>query len=952
MKKALLILLLAGVVFVVSLFLFMKSRAFLNLAGDIAGRRTGGTVEIGSLSLEGVHGIVMRDVTISVGANGDFNLRLPYIEVGFSPLGLLRKRLGDITVKGPVLSFTAGARDKLPVAGARGTEATVPFTFRKLSVTGAEILLRPDELTEMKGLLDIDMYTSRQDDATADRINWRTAASVRRLSFHSGDLSINFRDRLLKLNSGGAYDFRAGRMAVELLDLQLEDTGELTLSGVLENVFSAAPGIDMKVKAAGISLNGLRRLVSGPAVEWLDETETDGYLEADIAVAGNIESPALNGLVSVHGGSLETGDIGLASFDMRIPFAYKDLLIRSDAFHITAERAAFPGKGGTPYTLKGVSITGVLEGDPAGRLFRLEPVTLEAEGIRGIKGNMLLNLHKPAVIHASFDYTDDDIRGLVRKFSPAPGFNVRGRVSVKTTVTVTIPGETAPRAAGSVSLSLRDAGFSSADESMVAEGVSMNASAGFRFQLPPERIDVAVSSEAGGFEMLAGRFYGDFSDKKVRLSAKLGYAPDTDTLKISRAELSLTGAGSVLAAGKISGITTSPAFDADVRLADISIKDVYDFFIRETFQEQMPALSRITVNGTASADMHLSGRVNGFAARGEVAIDDMNIHDSGAGVRLTGVNLHLPVDISHAGAASPAGGAEDSGSLVIDGLSWAGLRLGNLRAFPAVRRNALVFKDDIRLPVFGGSITLRNIAWRNILSPERELSLSADIRDIDLRRAGAVFGAPEFEGTMSGSIPMVSFKGNRLLTEGEIVIDVFNGRIKATGLSVDNVFSPVTSLGVSLELDEIDLEKLTGTLDFGHVSGILRGYIRDLVIVNGQAESFTASIETVKRKGVSRKINVEALRKISILGTGSSSSILDRGIYRLFKEYRYEKLGFRASLKNDRLRLLGIENRGNTGYLVKGGLFPPKVDVISYNQDISFKEMVGRLKRAMSAQMF
>ncbi|NOZ69633.1 MAG: hypothetical protein GXP46_10435, partial [Deferribacteres bacterium] len=90
---------------------------------------------------------------------------------------------------------------------------------------------------------------------------------------------------------------------------------------------------------------------------------------------------------------------------------------------------------------------------------------------------------------------------------------------------------------------------------------------------------------------------------------------------------------------------------------------------------------------------------------------------------------------------------------------------------------------------------------------------------------------------------------------------------------------------------------------------------------------------------------------ISILGTGSSSSILDRGIYRFFKEYRYEKLGFRASLKNDRLRLLGIENRGNTGYLVKGGLLPPKVDVISYNQDISFKEMVSRLKRVMSAQI-
>ncbi len=950
MKRTFLILLLAVAVLVVSLFLFIKSRAFLNLAEDIAGRRTGGTVEIGSLSLKGVHAIVIRDVTVTGGVNGDFTLRLPYTEVGFSPLGLLRKRFGDITVKGPVLSLTGGVPDKEPAGG--GTEVSIPFTFGKLSVTGAKILLRPDKRTEIKGLLDLDMYTPGGDSGAEDMINWRVEASVRGLSVYSGDLNINFRDRLLTLRSRGAYDVGAGRMAVELLDVQIQDTGKLILSGVLKNIFSAGPVIDMKVKAAGISLNGLKRLVSGPPVKWLQETRTDAYLEADVAVAGNIGSPALNGALSIRGRSLETGEVRLASFNLMVPFEYRDSLIRSDNFHLTAERAVFSGNDASTYTLKGVSVTGVLEGDPAGRLFRVEPVTLQAGGIKDMEGNMFLNLHEPVVINAAFDYMDDDIQDLVQAFSPAPGFTIKGKASVKTAVTVTIPAGAVPRVAGSVSVSLLDAGFSSGDETMVAEGVSMNAFAGFRFPLPPERIDIAVSSEAGGFELLAGRFYGDFSGKKLTLTAKLGYAADNDMLEISRAELSLAGTGRIIATGDISGVTTSPAFDTDVRLVNISIKDVYDFFIRETFQEQIPGLSQITISGTASADMHVRGRINGFAARGDLTIDDMNIHDSDADVHLTGVNLRLPVDISSPAAAPRTGEAADPGLLRIDRLSWAGLQFKDLRAFPAVRQNALVFKEDIMLPVFGGSIAFRNITWRDILSPERELSLSVNIKDIDLRRAGAVFDMPEFEGTLSGSVPGVSFRENRLLTDGEIIIDVFNGRIKATGLSVDNVFSPITSIRVSLELDEIDLEKLTGTLDFGHVSGILHGYIRDLVIVNGQAESFTASIETVKRKGISQKINVEALRKISILGTGSSSSILDRGMYRFFKEYRYEKLGFRASLKNDRLRLLGIENRGNAGYLVKGGLLPPKVDVISYNQDISFREMVNRLKRVRSAQMY
>jgi hypothetical protein len=104
-------------------------------------------------------------------------------------------------------------------------------------------------------------------------------------------------------------------------------------------------------------------------------------------------------------------------------------------------------------------------------------------------------------------------------------------------------------------------------------------------------------------------------------------------------------------------------------------------------------------------------------------------------------------------------------------------------------------------------------------------------------------------------------------------------------------------------------------------------------------------METYKKKGVEQKISVDALKKISILGTGSSTSILDRGIYQFFKEYRYDKLGFKAFLKNDNLLLLGIENEGNKEYLVKGGLLPPKVDVISYTQNISFQEMVSRLQR-------
>ncbi len=121
--------------------------------------------------------------------------------------------------------------------------------------------------------------------------------------------------------------------------------------------------------------------------------------------------------------------------------------------------------------------------------------------------------------------------------------------------------------------------------------------------------------------------------------------------------------------------------------------------------------------------------------------------------------------------------------------------------------------------------------------------------------------------------------------------------------------------------------------------------MNDLVITDGQPESFEASIETVKRRGVKQRISVKALEKISILGTGSSATVLGRGIYSLFKEYNYSKMGFSGRLRNDTFLLKGIEREGDTGYLVRGGLFPPKVNVIYYTQEVSFREMVKRLKR-------
>jgi hypothetical protein len=396
--------------------------------------------------------------------------------------------------------------------------------------------------------------------------------------------------------------------------------------------------------------------------------------------------------------------------------------------------------------------------------------------------------------------------------------------------------------------------------------------------------------------------------------------------------------------GSMSGPWDSPEIKVTMHLNDLDNAQAFNFFIRETFREELPLLDGLAVDGESRAKVSFTGQPRRFSVQGMLDIKDMNIVSSEKDRSITGIEVNLPFDLSYP-AAKAFQGIDDYGTISIDNLSWGILQLKALEVFPAVSRNTVTFRDEIAVHVFGGAVTFRDILYSNIVSPDRSLSLAVTIGDIDLAQTAEALEMPRFKGTLSGVIPKASFSGNHLTTEGEVVFDLFDGQVRIGNLSIDKVLSPVPSVHSSISIESINLEKLTETFDYGRVSGIISGTVNDLVVVKGQAQRFQGGLATVKTKGIKQTINVEALKNISILGTGTSPSILDMGIYRFFRNYRYSQIGFSASLKNDNLLLLGIGGEEGVGYLVKGGLLPPKVDVVNYTQNISYKEMVKRLMR-------
>lgn len=187
-----------------------------------------------------------------------------------------------------------------------------------------------------------------------------------------------------------------------------------------------------------------------------------------------------------------------------------------------------------------------------------------------------------------------------------------------------------------------------------------------------------------------------------------------------------------------------------------------------------------------------------------------------------------------------------------------------------------------------------------------------------------------------------------MTTETAIDVSVFDGNVRVSDVLVHEIFSPVPAVRFDAAFSRIDLRKATAAMGMGYVSGVLEGAIDDLEIAAGAPVRFDARLETVPVGGVPQRISVVAIDQLAVLGGGASGGSIARGMLGLFREYRYAKLGFRCSLKNDRFVLQGVARYEDKEFLVVGTLIPPTVNVISHSPVIAFKEMVERLQRITS----
>ncbi len=465
--------------------------------------------------------------------------------------------------------------------------------------------------------------------------------------------------------------------------------------------------------------------------------------------------------------------------------------------------------------------------------------------------------------------------------------------------------------------------------------------------------ELELDAAAAAGELLWYDVYADLARQPLRLRSSLRLDVGA-TAELRLLELTASKLGRLSATGSIS--PDGAGYDLSLRAEFPSIAEAFNIFVVQALAASYPLLDGARAQGAATLDLRLRADGDGeLDVDGVLEVQDLNFSNSEGSLELQGLSARIPLLLGRgypqdggAGRAESAPVAEpgvEQGFFALSRVSMDQLELGPVevsleaapgrisagQAFQTAFSRGLLTVDEFSLLLQGGELRLQS---------------SLEIKSAAMAPIASSFGFAGISGELNGSFDKVIADASGLSSSADISAELFGGILHLRNPGIKDWLSRAPSFHADLSFDGIDLSLLSAGTGLGHVSGILRGSVENLSLVNGEPMSFTAKVETVPRRGVPQRVSFHAIRQISVLG-GSGRDPFVSGLLQFFGDYRYAKMGFYCSLHNDHFRLQGIESHDGKDFLVVGTWIPPRVNVVSYNRDISFSQMMDRFETVL-----
>ena len=365
----------------------------------------------------------------------------------------------------------------------------------------------------------------------------------------------------------------------------------------------------------------------------------------------------------------------------------------------------------------------------------------------------------------------------------------------------------------------------------------------------------------------------------------------------------------------------------EARVADTDAGAVYARYLKPVVIH--PVLAALELSGTAAGRILVE---NGSVARLQLELADAGVAADTDQVRFAVEGIASKVEFGR--------GTEQKGYLGWRAATLAGFDVGATRIPVSFGPRSLATSAPVTVPVMDGGLEIERFAVDWTRTPP-DITFDALLLPVSMEKVTHALGWVPMQGQLSGVLPRVAVSEGGLQVGGNLLVRVFDGTVVIRNLKVSDMFGYWPVLTADAECRELDLEMLTGTYEFGRITGRIDGSVAGVRLENWRPTAFDARFGTTPGDRTPHRISQRAVDNISSLSGGASGAV-SRTFLRFFDEFNYDRLGITCRLRNGVCQMDGVEPAKTGYYLVKGGGIP-RIDVIGFNRSTDWDQLVDRL---------
>lgn len=400
-------------------------------------------------------------------------------------------------------------------------------------------------------------------------------------------------------------------------------------------------------------------------------------------------------------------------------------------------------------------------------------------------------------------------------------------------------------------------------------------------------------------------------------------------LQINKGKLRLLDIGEV----EISGFWDKKAGikDFDLNSSRLKLAQTYQLLLKPFLENT--TFSDMRVQGTGNLMWHYQ---NGETKDFKLIFENASLQDSQDRFSLNDVKVLIPWQR----------GVKRNAEIQIGSGSFRKLPLGKTNVSFSIHDSEIKLPYAV-IPILDGKFSLRDF-HAALVDNEWQWKFRGELSPVNMGQLTKAFDLPEMHGDFSAVIPKVSYEESTINVDGALLFKIFDGNVIINNLKIIEPVGRTPILSGDLDAQRLDLDLLTRTFSFGNIQGRIDAKVTGLEMINWQPQQFNAWLAS-SPGSYPKNISQRAVENISSLGGGGTAA-LQASFLRFFEHFGYQKMGLSCVLRKGVCKMDGIETIPNGYIIVKGGGIPA-INVIGYNREVGWVELLERLKRVTTENL-